>query len=182
VLVSCPERSGGGRPAGRGWSRSRRTGFVSEGIAHFARKCQPPVFSYAMSGHCPVCVAGQGAAASRWRETAGGGGGPCFFGTTFADIDATMGAAISDRPRTGWLHREALRISEYEDRWRRCDLELKIINPAKLWMVDGCAFRLDSVRFRQAGALVPRPLVRRQPRESRRSCHVPFHLSHRLFR
>jgi hypothetical protein len=60
-----------------------------------------------------------------------------------SQLVAAAGFPISDRPRTGRLHREALRISKYGHRWRRCDLELKIINHAKLWMVDGCAFRLD---------------------------------------
>lgn len=71
-------------------------------------------------------------------------GGPYSFGTTFADIDAKMRAAIGDRPLTGRFHRAALRFSESGDRWRRGDLELKIINHAKLWMVDDRAFHVGS--------------------------------------
>ena len=71
-------------------------------------------------------------------------GGPYSFGTTLADIAAKMRAAIGDRPLTGRFHRVSLRISESGDRWRRGDLEVKIINHAKLWMVDDCAFHVGS--------------------------------------
>ena len=71
-------------------------------------------------------------------------GGPYSFGTTFADIDAKIRAAIGARPLTGRFHRAALRLSESGDRWRHGDLELKIINHAKLWMVDDRAFHVGS--------------------------------------
>jgi phosphatidylserine/phosphatidylglycerophosphate/cardiolipin synthase-like enzyme len=71
-------------------------------------------------------------------------GGPYSFGTTFADIDAKLRAAIADRPLTGRFQCAALRFSESGDRWRHGDLELKIINHAKLWMVDDRAFHVGS--------------------------------------
>lgn len=71
-------------------------------------------------------------------------GGPYSFGTTFADIDAKIRVAIGARPLTGRFHLAALRFSESGDRWRHGDLELKIINHAKLWMVDDRAFHVGS--------------------------------------
>ncbi len=71
-------------------------------------------------------------------------GGPYSFGTTLADIDAKLRAAIGDRPLTGRFHCTPLRFSESGDRWRHGELELKIINHAKLWMVDDRAFHVGS--------------------------------------
>jgi phosphatidylserine/phosphatidylglycerophosphate/cardiolipin synthase-like enzyme len=71
-------------------------------------------------------------------------GGPYSFGTTIADIVAKMTAAIGDRTVTGSMHVAALRFSATGDRWQRDGQELKIINHAKLWMVDDCAFHIGS--------------------------------------
>lgn len=71
-------------------------------------------------------------------------GGPYSFGTTIADIEAKMTAAIGDRTVTGSMQVAPLRFSATGDRWQRDGQELKIINHAKLWMVDDRAFHIGS--------------------------------------
>jgi phosphatidylserine/phosphatidylglycerophosphate/cardiolipin synthase-like enzyme len=71
-------------------------------------------------------------------------GGPYSFGTTLADIVAEMRRAIGDRPLTGRLQMAPLRISSSGDRWEHDGTQLKIINHAKFWMVDDCAFHVGS--------------------------------------
>ena len=71
-------------------------------------------------------------------------GGPYSFGTTFADIMAKMQVAIGDRTVTGSMHVAPLRFAATGDRWHRDGQELKIINHAKLWMVDDRAFHIGS--------------------------------------
>jgi len=71
-------------------------------------------------------------------------GAPYSFGTTLADIVAKMRSAIGDRAVTGSMHVAPLRFSDAGDHWRHDGRELKIINHAKLWMVDDRAFHIGS--------------------------------------
>ena len=71
-------------------------------------------------------------------------GGPYSFGTTLADIVAEVRRAIGDRPLTGRMRLAPLRFSAHGDRWRHDGVELKIINHAKLWMVDDRVFHVGS--------------------------------------
>ena len=71
-------------------------------------------------------------------------GGPYSFGTTCGDIVAKMSAAIGDRAVTGSMRVAPLRFATTGDRWHRDGQELKIINHAKLWMVDDRAFHIGS--------------------------------------
>lgn len=71
-------------------------------------------------------------------------GGPYSFGTTPADIVAEIRRAIGDRPLTGRMRLAPLRFSAHGDRWRYDGVELKIVNHAKLWMVDDLAFHVGS--------------------------------------
>lgn len=71
-------------------------------------------------------------------------GGPYSFGTTLADIVAEMRRAIGGRPVTGRMRLAPLRFSATGDRWGHDGTELKIINHAKLWMVDDRAFHIGS--------------------------------------
>jgi hypothetical protein len=71
-------------------------------------------------------------------------GGPYSFGTTLADIVAEMRRAIGDRRMTGHMQLAPLRFSSSGDRWEHDGTQLKIINHAKFWMVDDCAFHVGS--------------------------------------
>jgi phosphatidylserine/phosphatidylglycerophosphate/cardiolipin synthase-like enzyme len=71
-------------------------------------------------------------------------GGPYSFGTTLADIVAEMRRAIGGRPVSGRMWLAPLRFSAAGDRWVHDAVELKIINHAKLWMVDDHAFHVGS--------------------------------------
>lgn len=71
-------------------------------------------------------------------------GGPYSFGTTCADIVAKVTAAVGDRAVTGSMHVAPLRFAATGDRWQWDGQELKIINHAKLWMVDDRAFHIGS--------------------------------------
>jgi phosphatidylserine/phosphatidylglycerophosphate/cardiolipin synthase-like enzyme len=71
-------------------------------------------------------------------------GGPYSFGTTLADIVAEMRRVIGDRPLSGRMRVAPLRFSPTGDRWLHDDVQLKIINHAKIWMVDDRAFHVGS--------------------------------------
>ncbi|MGI9178064.1 MAG: hypothetical protein ACR2IT_09435 [Pirellulales bacterium] len=71
-------------------------------------------------------------------------GAPYSFGTTIADIVAEMRRVIGDRPVTGRMQIAPLRFSSRGDRWARNGVELKIINHAKVWIVDDRAFHVGS--------------------------------------
>lgn len=71
-------------------------------------------------------------------------GGPYSFGTTITDIAAELRRVIGDRPVTGRMRAGALRFFAGGDRWRQGSTELKIINHAKLWIVDDRVFHVGS--------------------------------------
>ena len=71
-------------------------------------------------------------------------GGPYSFGTTLADIAAEIRRVLAGRPLTGSMRLAPIRISGRGDRWVCDGAELKLINHAKLWMVDDRAFHIGS--------------------------------------
>ncbi|MFM7137510.1 MAG: hypothetical protein ACKO1M_10645 [Planctomycetota bacterium] len=71
-------------------------------------------------------------------------GGPYSFGTTIADIVSEMRRVIGDRPLTGRMQVAPLRFSPHGDRWSHDGVDLKIINHAKVWIVDERAFHVGS--------------------------------------
>lgn len=71
-------------------------------------------------------------------------GGPYSFGTTIADIVSEMRRAMGHRPRTGRMRIAPLRISPVGDRWYDGNEGLKLINHAKLWIIDDIAFHVGS--------------------------------------
>lgn len=71
-------------------------------------------------------------------------GGPYSFGTTIVDIVAEMRRVIAGRPLTGRMQIAPLRLSSHGDRWVHDGVDLKIINHAKVWIVDDRAFHVGS--------------------------------------
>lgn len=71
-------------------------------------------------------------------------GGPYSFGTTLEDIVAEMRRVVGGRRLTGRMRLAPLRFSPTGDRWVGQGLDLKIINHAKLWMVDDRVFHIGS--------------------------------------
>lgn len=71
-------------------------------------------------------------------------GGPYSFGTTISHIVAEMRRVIGDRSLTGRMRIAPLRFSSHGDRWAHDGEDLKIINHAKIWIVDDEAFHVGS--------------------------------------
>lgn len=71
-------------------------------------------------------------------------GAPYSFGTTIADIVGEVRRVIGDRAITGRMHVAPLRFSQCGDHWIHDGQELKIINHAKIWIVDDRAFHVGS--------------------------------------
>lgn len=71
-------------------------------------------------------------------------GAPYSFGTATDDIGAEMRRVIGDRPLSGRMQIAPLRFSSQGDRWVHDAVELKIINHAKIWIVDNRAFHVGS--------------------------------------
>lgn len=71
-------------------------------------------------------------------------GGPYSFGTTIPHIVAEMRRVIGMRTLTGRMRIAPLRFASRGDRWAHDGVELKIINHAKIWVVDDRALHVGS--------------------------------------
>ena len=59
-------------------------------------------------------------------------------------FSTAVNSVIGYRPLSGRMRLAPLRLSPTGDRWLHDDVELKIINHAKFWMVDERAFHVGS--------------------------------------